>query len=553
MLDDPPASPVDGFDDRYQLEELPLGRGGMGEVHEGYDRRLGRMVAVKFVRVPDGDPDPDLIRRFKRESRITARLRHPGVPAVYDSGVHEGQPYLVMERVEGISIADLIAESGRLPLGWAAAIGAQTCAVLAAAHAASLVHRDLKPDNLVLEPAGTVKVLDFGLATGEGVPELSRITQSGQALGTPAYMAPEQIQDGQSSARTDLYALGCTLFEMLTGQRPFAGATSYALMIKQVSDPPTPVRQIRPEIPTELANTVAQLLEKSPTDRPTDANIAYSSLLRFATELPPMPGVLAPPEQPSPLRMYAAAVNRIPGPVGTTPASPPVTQPPHHPSEQPPPPTPSPATPPAPSAPPAPTVATPSHPAPERSGTEHSEITDVRNRASALVRESRYSQAGALLGNAVAQARRSGTPLDPELVNLWWDWANVLFEGGDYHSAAPAFESLASVLSEHGSANMDLVFRCRRQHATCLALAGETQRALDLLRRLLADEQRILGAGDERPLELRRQIGMLLLRLGAPETRQVLRELLDDLVRLRGADHPSVRRVRALLERAPTG
>lgn len=530
MLDDQPAVPADGFDQRYQLEDLPLGRGGMGEVREGYDRRLGRVVAVKFVRMPEGEPDPDLIRRFKRESRITARLHHPGVPAVFDAGVYNGQPYLVMERVEGVSIADLVAESGKIPIGWTATVAAQTCAVLTAAHAASLVHRDLKPANLVLEPAGTVKVLDFGLATGEGIPELSRITQSDQALGTPAYMAPEQIQDGQSSARTDLYALGCTLFEMLTGQRPFAGATSYALMIKQVSDPPPPVRQIRADVPHDLAATVAALLEKLPADRPTDANTVYRALLPFTADLPSLPGVLVPPEHPSSTRMYAAAVPKFPVPRSTEP-----------PQDRPVPPRTA-----------AENTASPTQDgSPSRSQEEHTQLVDARHQASALVRESRYSQAGTLLGNAVAQARRNGNPLDGQLVELWWEWANILFEGGDYHSAAPAFESLAAVLAEHGSTNMDLIFRCRRQHANCLALAGENERALDLMRALLADEQRVLGAADDRPLELRRQIGMLLLRLGAPETQQVLQELLDDLLQLHGPDHASVRKVRALLQRAP--
>src|SRR5699024_5788851 len=143
---------------------MPIARGGMGEVWEGRDTKLDREVAIKFVRFPDGIVDDELVRRFVRESRITARLRHPGVPAVFDVGTHEDRPFLVMQRIHGISVADLVAEQGPLPIGWASAIAAQTCSVLATAHHASLIHRDLKPSNLVLEPDGTVKVLDFGLA-----------------------------------------------------------------------------------------------------------------------------------------------------------------------------------------------------------------------------------------------------------------------------------------------------------------------------------------------------------------------------------------------------
>ncbi|HZM77831.1 MAG TPA: serine/threonine-protein kinase, partial [Candidatus Limnocylindrales bacterium] len=178
---------------RYELEDLPIARGGMGEVWIGRDVKLEREVAVKFIRFPEGHPDKDLVRRFVRESRITARLEHPGVPAVYDVGTHENRPFLVMQRIRGISVADLIAEHGALPIGWAAAIAAQACAVLSVAHQASLIHRDLKPANLMLDREGCVKVLDFGLAVALDNADVSQITRTGQTLGTPAYMAPEQI------------------------------------------------------------------------------------------------------------------------------------------------------------------------------------------------------------------------------------------------------------------------------------------------------------------------------------------------------------------------
>ncbi len=297
---------------RYQLEHLPLARGGMGDVWLGRDVTLGREVAVKFLRFPNGVPDQDLIRRFERESRITARLEHPGVPAVYDVGIHEGRSFLVMQRIHGISISDLVAEHGPLPIGWASAIAAQVCAVLVAAHAAGLVHRDLKPSNLMLEPDGSVKVLDFGLAVAPTLSDYSTITNTHQSLGTPAYMAPEQVEAGTSEAATDLYALGCTLHEMLTGERVFNAPTSFSVMMKQVHDAPPQLRSLRPEVPADLEQLVLDLLRKRPEERPVGAESVHRRLLPFITDLGPLPGVPRPARTPSPVRLYATVLARIP-------------------------------------------------------------------------------------------------------------------------------------------------------------------------------------------------------------------------------------------------
>ncbi|MCY9784217.1 serine/threonine protein kinase [Nocardiopsis sp. EMB25] len=299
------------LNDRYALGPAPLGRGGMGEVWPGHDTRLDREVAVKFLRFPDDSQDEDMVRRFSRESRITARLRHPGVPAVHDCGTKDGRPYLVMERVHGVSLADLIAEQERLSVGWAACVAAQVCSVLSAAHRASLVHRDLKPGNLVLEPDGTVKVLDFGLAVALDRTDMSQITRTGHTPGTPAYMAPEQLLEGRTTPLSDLYALGCTLYEMLTGQRVFTASTSFALASKQVSDSPTRVESLRADVPAPLAGLVEELLAKRPADRPADANEVYRRLIEHATSLEPIPGILHPPLLPSPHRMYGAALARV--------------------------------------------------------------------------------------------------------------------------------------------------------------------------------------------------------------------------------------------------
>ncbi|MCC5574202.1 MULTISPECIES: serine/threonine-protein kinase [Microtetraspora] len=291
--------------DRYELDDLPLGQGGMGAVYGGHDRRLDRKVAVKFLRFPGGH-DEELERRFIREARILARLEHPGAPVLYDFGTYDQRLFQVMQFIEGVTVADLVSEYGPLPVPWAAVIAAQACAVLTAAHALSICHRDLKPTNLMLCPDGSVKVLDFGLAMlreSDG----AQFTRVGQILGTPAYMSPEQIQRGVAGPKSDLYALGCVLHEMLTGKPLFTGPTEYAVFDKQVKERPPSV----PDVPAELARLVAELLEKDPENRPADASALYERLQPFAVELPMLPGFLHPPAVPSPGRMYARMVGRV--------------------------------------------------------------------------------------------------------------------------------------------------------------------------------------------------------------------------------------------------
>src|SRR6266540_1980015 len=243
--------------DRYELDELPLGRGGMGAVHGGHDRR------------------------FAREARILATLDHAGVPALYDFGTHDDRLFQVMQFVEGVTVADLLAEHGPLPVPWAAAIVAQACAVLTAAHALSVCHRDLKPSNLMLCPDGSVKVMDFGLAVLRES-DVAQFTRAGQLLGTPSYMAPEQIQRGGAEPRSDLYALGCVLHEMLTGRRLFDGPTAYAVFERQVKERPGPV----PGIPRELNALLADVLAKDPDARPAGAHVLYERLGPYVTGLP---------------------------------------------------------------------------------------------------------------------------------------------------------------------------------------------------------------------------------------------------------------------------
>ncbi|MFL6056843.1 MAG: serine/threonine-protein kinase [Actinoallomurus sp.] len=264
---------------RYELLS-PLGRGGMGQVWEAEDKRLRRPVAVKLLTDDSlaGHTQPEeLARRFAREASVTAGLRHPGVPAVHDVGTYDGGLFLVLELIAGRTLGDLMAEEGPLPVPWAAGIAAQVAAVLDAAHQRGLVHRDVKPQNVMLTGDGAVKVLDFGVAALVDQTAISRITRTGQSVGTPAYMAPEQLRGLPATARTDLYALGCVLYEMLAGHRIFDAASPAELMHLQLEQAPAPLH--RDDLHPDLAGLVRQLLEKDPTRRPADARQTYDRLV----------------------------------------------------------------------------------------------------------------------------------------------------------------------------------------------------------------------------------------------------------------------------------
>ncbi|MFC0106974.1 serine/threonine-protein kinase [Kibdelosporangium aridum] len=291
--------------DRYELVR-PLGRGGMGEVWLGRDYRLDRDVAVKLLRpntLPAGADVEALIHRFDREARLTAKLENPGVPAVYDTGQDEDDLYLVMQLIAGADLAEFQAEHEPVPVAWVAAIGAQIASVLAAAHAAGLVHRDLKPRNVMITDTGEVKVLDFGIAVLRDV-DMTRITRTAETVGTPAYMAPEQAMHGQTSPSSDLYSLGCVLYELVTGRYVFDAHTALAMMHRHYNDTPEPVLSLRADADPRLADLITRLLAKQPDHRPASANEVYDVLLPL---IPPPRGGLIPMDPTRPFRDQLAA------------------------------------------------------------------------------------------------------------------------------------------------------------------------------------------------------------------------------------------------------
>ena len=251
---------------RYQLDTV-LGRGGMATVWRGVDERLGRRVAVKLL--DRATADSAMLQRFDREARTAGGLTHPNIVGVYDVGTDDGVPYLVMELIDGTSVAALLA-GGPLPIEQAVDIARQICDALAVAHAQGVVHRDIKPANILLTATGTVKVCDFGIARLTHQQQTD-LTAPHTAIGTSAYMAPEQASGGAVDARTDLYALGCVLYAMLTGQPPFTGDHPLTVMWQHQQQPAPSVASLRADTPADLDALIARLLAKNPSDRPATA------------------------------------------------------------------------------------------------------------------------------------------------------------------------------------------------------------------------------------------------------------------------------------------
>lgn len=270
---------------RYRVSEI-LGHGGMGEVFRGCDELLGRPVAVKLM-LPDRH-DPFAAARFRREARAAAMVKDPHVVAAYDFGRHDGSYYLVMELVEGRSVAHELALHGPLEPERAVDVIRQAAAGLAAAHRRDIVHRDIKPSNLLIDADGTVKVADFGIA--RFLTDTTTSTTAGAVLGTSHYLAPERAHGKPASAASDVYALGCVLYQLLTGRPPFLGDDPTAVLYQHVTSDPDPPSRLRPELAGPIDALVLRMLAKDPAERPTAAEIAGDTV-------PDVPPVEPPPKR----------------------------------------------------------------------------------------------------------------------------------------------------------------------------------------------------------------------------------------------------------------
>ena len=256
-------APHDLIADRYRLVDR-IATGGMGEVWRAHDETLQRDVAVKVL-LPDSAQDEGFVERFRAEARLSSQLTHPNVGTVHDFGEHDGQAYLVMELMEGEPLSTIITERAPMPQDEVTEILHQTALALQAAHDAGVVHRDVKPANIVVDPQGYAKLTDFGIARALNEAPL---TQTGEVLGTPHYLAPEQAKGAQAGPLSDVYALAVVGYEMITGQRPFSGESMVATALAHVSQP---APQLSDEVAEPLRTTVMAALAKNPAQRPQSA------------------------------------------------------------------------------------------------------------------------------------------------------------------------------------------------------------------------------------------------------------------------------------------
>lgn len=247
---------------KYQIIEL-LGRGGMATVYKGYQEEIDRYVAIKVL-PPHPGQDTEFVERFRLEARTIARLQHPHILPVYDYGVHEGIIYLAIAYVEGGSLSDRI-DSGPLPLATAAAYLREVASALDYAHRQNIIHRDIKPDNILINSEGYTLLADFGIAKLVGGD--AKLTATGGLIGTPAYMAPEQAQGGDIGPAADIYSLGVVAFEMLTGRQPYTATTPLQVVMKHVTDPVPRVTEVAKDLPAGLENVLLRAMAKNPADR----------------------------------------------------------------------------------------------------------------------------------------------------------------------------------------------------------------------------------------------------------------------------------------------
>ena len=307
------------YSGRYELTHL-VARGGMAQVYRAMDRQLDRPVALKVL-FPELSVDKTFVERFRREAQAAANLSHPNIVPVFDWGEDDGTYFIVMEFVDGRPLSAVLRDPQRLPPGQIAQIGASVAAALAFAHRHGVVHRDVKPGNVLITPEGEVKVTDFGIARAVNTEE--SLTQTGAVMGTAAYFSPEQAEGKGVDARSDIYSLGVVLYEMAVGRPPFSGDSPVAVASKHVRDAPMLPREVNPAVPAALELVIMKAMAKNPNDRYASAEEFRADLLRFADGRPVEAADLGVTTM-----MAAAGVTSVMSSTGRTMAVPPATIPP---------------------------------------------------------------------------------------------------------------------------------------------------------------------------------------------------------------------------------
>jgi serine/threonine-protein kinase len=293
------------FNGRYELHRR-LGRGGMAEVFLARDQLLDRPVAVKVL-FPEFATDPSFVERFRREATAAANLNHPNIVGVYDWGEADDTYFIVMEYVDGRTLSEILRDEGPLHPDRVADVGADVAAALGFAHRNGVVHRDVKPGNVLVTQAGQVKVADFGIARAITANTDDNLTQVGTVMGTATYFSPEQARGDAVDPRSDIYSLGCVLYELVVGRPPFAGDSPVAIAYKHVQESPVPPRHLNVELPTAIEAIILKCLAKNPVNRYPSAEDLRADLRRFreGNRILAEP-VMAPPIDPGATSVVAA-------------------------------------------------------------------------------------------------------------------------------------------------------------------------------------------------------------------------------------------------------
>jgi serine/threonine protein kinase len=509
---------------RYRVDGL-LGRGGMSEVYHGYDERLDRRVAIKILRpktpgsIPAAPDSPEAVeildalerdrKRFLREIRVTAQLEHPGIPAVYDTGLEttlDGSTrlWLIMQLLGGSTLEALVDNADYIAaapsVAWAAAITAQIAAVLVGVHRVDIVHRDIKPGNVMITDGGLVKVLDFGIAILRGAGALPRLTQVDQTVGTPAYMSPEQNLGQAVTFASDIYSLGCLLYELLIGDLPFQGTPDAPLRSHHLYTSAPSVQAQRAEIPEAIDALVSSMLAKAPSERPS-AESVYRTLLPFALRAFGTPGGDESRDPTRPFRKPLLAGAR---------------------QEQ----------------------GRDVH----RGELSDAEASELRASALALLDSDHPSQAIRLLEDGVERAAH-----DPALHLRMRDaLAAALFYAGEYTRAASLFDAVGQDYRQHLPPTHPVVLDTSYHAGYAYAEIGKPEKALPHLRFYVQNADSSASEDETyKILESRFVIGQMLAAAGHPDEAlaefQAIRPLL---AKAYGADSTQVRNLNKQIGRA---
>ncbi|MER6628913.1 tetratricopeptide repeat protein [Streptomyces sp. NPDC000987] len=555
---------------RYRLLEL-IGRGGMGEVWRARDESLGRQVAVKCLKPLGPHRDRSFTRmlreRFRREARVAAALQHRGVTVVHDFGEADGALFLVMELLHGRNLCQLLDDNRRHPLAVpdVVDIAEQVAAALAYTHEQDIVHRDLKPANIMRLTDGTVKICDFGIARlGHDIGFTARLAGTGVAMGTPHYMSPEQIGGNEVDQRSDLYSLGCVLYEIATGAPPFDLDDAWGILIGHRDTPPRPPRSTRAELPAYLETIILDLLAKRPEQRPSDAREVGRriTLGRTAPAYPPTVvtphPVLRPPEpvpsreprlpswtrsmtpghqavgagpRTAPPDAGAALTGEwIPRPAAAGAYGPPPQLPPA-PSAHAFPPTPSTHT-----FPPAPSAYTPP-PAP--SARLLTELAGWHDTGLSLGRLGRWEEAGDVHRAVAAERARLLGPDHPDTLASRYQAAFALSRLGRAAEALRAYRHVATALTRALGPDHPDTLAVRQEMAYTLGQLDRHGDAHQVYLPVLAARERVLGADHPDTLRCRHDLAVNLSRLGRlRDSHRMALDVAAARERVLGPDHP---------------